>query len=115
MDTWGWPSRREAGDQAVDVVKQGLARNEQSGRLQYALGVLELGQGRNPAAREAFLKAEALDPRNFDTQYHLGTVAMNMNDRAEAVARYQKYLGAAPPDAPNVAVAKALIAALEKK
>jgi Flp pilus assembly protein TadD len=102
-------------DEAIEVVKQGAAANEKSGRLQYALGVLQLGQGQNAAAREAFLRAEALDPQNFDTQYHLGTIAMNLNDRAEAVARYRKYLAAAPPDAPNVAVAKALIAALEKK
>ena len=107
----------EAGkrEEAIEVVQQGAAANEKSGRLQYALGVLQLGRGRNAAAKEALLKAEALDPQNFDTQYHLATVAMNMNDPAEAVARYEKYVAAAPADAPNVAVAKALIAALRKK
>jgi Flp pilus assembly protein TadD len=102
-------------DEALATIEEGAAANEKSGRLQYALGVLELGRGRNPRAREAFLKAEALDPQNFDTQYQLGTVAMNMNDPAEAIVRYRKYVAAAPPDAPTVAVAKALIAALEKR
>jgi cytochrome c-type biogenesis protein CcmH/NrfG len=74
-----------------------------------------MGQGHNPVAKEAFLRAEALDPQNFDTQYQLGTVALNMNERAEAIARFEKYVAAAPPDAPNVAVAKSLIAALQKK
>jgi tetratricopeptide (TPR) repeat protein len=102
-------------DDAIEVVKQGAAANEKSGRLHYALGVLELGRGRNAAAKEALLKAEELDPKNFDTQYHLATVAMNMNDPTEAVARYEKYVAAAPADAPNVAIAKSLIAALKKK
>lgn len=102
-------------DQALETVRQGAAANGKSGRLQYALGVLEMGQGHNPVAREAFLRAEALDPQNFDTQYQLGTVALNMNDRAEAIARFEKYVAAAPPDAANVAVAKSLIAALQKK
>jgi Flp pilus assembly protein TadD len=107
----------EAGkrDEAVEVVEQGAAANQKSGRLQYALGVLELGRGRNAAAKEALLKAEGLDPQNFDTQYQLATVAMNMNEPAEAVARYEKYVAAAPADAPNVAIAKSLIAALRKK
>jgi len=102
-------------EQAVVVVQQGAAANEKSGRLQYALGVLQLGLSQPAEAKAALLKAEALDPQNFETQYQLATAAMNMNDTAEAVARYQKFVEAAPPDSPNVAVAKSLIAALSKK
>jgi len=102
-------------EQAVETIKQGAAQNEQSGRLQYALGVLEVGAGDNRAAREAFLKAESLDPQNSETQYHLATVALNLNDRTEAIARLEKYVGAAPPDGANVAVARSLLAALQKK
>ncbi len=100
---------------AIEVIQQGASQNEQSGRLQYALGVLQVGAGDNRAAREAFLKAEALDPQNYETQYHLATVALNMNDKAEAIARLEKYVATAPPDGPNVAVAKSLMAALQKK
>jgi Flp pilus assembly protein TadD len=102
-------------DQAIEVVKQGAATNEKSGRLPYALGVLEVGAGNNATAREAFLKAESLDPQDVGVQFQLATVALNMNDRAEAVARLEKYLAAAPPTAPDVAVAKSLLAALQKK
>ena len=102
-------------DQAIEVVRQGAAANEKSGRLPYALGVLEVGAGDNAAAREAFLKAESLDPQDLGIQFQLATVALNMNDRAEAVARLEKYIAAAPPTAPDVAVAKSLLAALQKK
>jgi Tfp pilus assembly protein PilF len=101
--------------QAIEAITQGVAQNEQSGRLQYALGVLEVGAGDNKAAREALLKAESLDPQNNETQYQLATVALNMNDRAEAVARLERFVAAAAPDNPNIPVAKSLLAALQKK
>jgi len=102
-------------DEAIQVVQQGASANGQSGRLQYALGVLAEGKGDAAAAKEAFLKAEQLDPQNVETQYHLATVALNMNDRAEAVARLEKFVAAAPAGTPNVDVAKSLLAALQKK
>jgi Tfp pilus assembly protein PilF len=102
-------------DQAIQVVRQGVAANAKSGRLPYALGVLEVGVGDNAAAREAFLKAESLDPQDVGVQFQLATVALNLNDKAEAIARLEKYLAAAPPTAPDVAVAKSLLAALQKK
>ena len=102
-------------DQAIEVVKQGAAANERSGRLQYALGVLAEGKGDTATARQAFLKAEELDPQNVETQYHLATVALNMNDKAEAISRLEKFVATAPAGTPNVDVAKALILALQKK
>jgi len=102
-------------EQAIEVLRQAAATNDRSARLQYALGVLEVAENHNAEAKDAFLKAEALEPQNLEVQYQLGTVAMNMNDRPEAIARFEKYVAAAPPDASNVAVAKALIAALQKK
>ena len=107
----------EAGkrDEAIEVVRQGVAANEQSGRLQYALGVLAEGKGDAATAKQAFLKAEELDPQNVETQYHLATVALNMNDKAEAIARLEKFVATAPAGTPNVDVAKSLILALQKK
>ena len=102
-------------DQALDVIQQGAAKNEQSGRLQYALGVLAEGSGDPAKAKAAFLKAEQLDPLNVQTQYHLATVALNQNDKAEAIARLEKFLAAAPADTPEAGVAKSLLAALQKK
>ncbi|HUL77578.1 MAG TPA: tetratricopeptide repeat protein [Vicinamibacteria bacterium] len=102
-------------DQALEVVQQGVSKNEQSGRLQYALGVLAEGNGDPAKARGAFLKTEQLDPQNVQTQYHLATVALNQNDKAEAIARLEKFLAAAPADTPEIGVAKSLLAALQKK
>ncbi len=101
-------------DQAIEAVKQGAGQNPQSGRLQYALGILAETSD-PPAARAAFLKAEELDPQNVQVQYHLATVALNMNDRAEAIARLDKFVAAAPPEMPEVGTAKSLLAALQKK
>jgi tetratricopeptide (TPR) repeat protein len=101
--------------EAIDVVKKGAAANPQSGRLQYALGILAETTGDVPLAKEAFLKAEQLDPQNFETQYHLATVALNQGDTAAAIGRLEKFIAAAPPDNPQVATAKTLMAALQKK
>jgi len=101
--------------EAIDVIKKGAAENTQSGRLQYALGVLAESTGDVPLAKQAFLKAEELDPQNFETQFHLATAALNQGDTAGAVARLEKFLAAAPPDNPQVPSAKSLIAALKKK
>ncbi len=101
--------------EAIAVIQKGAAENPQSGRLQYALGVLAEGSGETALAKEAFLKAEQIDPQNFETQYHLATVALNQNDKAEAIARLEKFIAQAPPDNPTVATAKSLLAALQKK
>jgi Flp pilus assembly protein TadD len=101
--------------EAIEVIKKGTVENPQSGRLQYALGVLAEGSGETALAKEAFLKAEQLDPQNFETQYHLATVALNQNDKPEAISRLEKFVGAAPPGTPSLDVAKSLLAALQKK
>jgi Flp pilus assembly protein TadD len=101
--------------EAIAAIQKGTTENPQSGRLQYALGVLAEGSGEVALAKEAFLKAEQLDPQNFETQYHLATVALNQNNKVEAVARLEKFIAAASPDTPSLAVAKSLLAALQKK
>jgi tetratricopeptide (TPR) repeat protein len=101
--------------EAIEVVKKGTVANPQSGRLHYALGVLAEGTADARTAREAFLKAEQLDPQNVETQYHLASVALNLNDKPEAIARLEKFLATAPAGTPNVDVAKSLLAALQKK
>jgi tetratricopeptide (TPR) repeat protein len=101
--------------EAIEVVKKGTVDNPQSGRLHYALGVLAETSGETALAKEAFLKAEELDPQNFETQYHLATVALNQNDKAEAISRLEKFVAAAPAGTPSLDVAKSLLAALQKK
>jgi len=101
--------------EAIEAIKKGTVENPQSGRLQYALGVLAEGSGETALAKAAFLKAEQLDPQNFETQYHLATVALNQNDKPEAISRLEKFIAQAPPDTPTVGVAKSLLVALQKK
>jgi tetratricopeptide (TPR) repeat protein len=101
--------------EAIEAIKKGTVENPQSGRLQYALGVLAEGSGETAVAKAAFLKAEELDPKNVETQYHLATVALNQNDKVEAVSRLEKFIAAAPPGTPSLDVAKSLLAALQKK
>jgi tetratricopeptide (TPR) repeat protein len=101
--------------EALEAIRKGTTANPDSGRLQYALGVLAETVGETAAAKEAFLKAEQLDPQNTETQYHLATVALNQNDKAEAVARLEKFLAAAAPGTPGLDVAKSLLTALQKK
>ena len=101
--------------EAIEAIKKGTVENPQSGRLQYALGVLAEGSGDTALAKAAFLKAEQLDPQNFETQYHLATVALNQNDKPEAISRLEKFIAAAPPGTPSLDVAKSLLAALQKK
>jgi tetratricopeptide (TPR) repeat protein len=106
----------EAGkqDEAIEAIRGGATANPKSGRLQYALGVLAESKGDSATAREAFLKAEELDPVNVETQYHLATVALNMNDKAEAIARLEKFVATAPEGTPGVEVARSLLTALKK-
>lgn len=101
--------------EAIEAIKKGTAENPQSGRLQYALGVLAEGSGETALAKGAFLKAEQLDPQNVETQYHLATVALNQNDKPEAISRLEKFVATAPPGTPSLDVAKSLLAALQKK
>jgi Flp pilus assembly protein TadD len=83
-------------------------------RLQFSLGVMYADAGKAAEAKEALLKAETLDPQNAEVEYQLGTLAVAANQKAEAISRMEKYLAMAPATAPNVAAAKAMIAAMKK-
>jgi hypothetical protein len=43
------------------------------------------------------------------------TLALNRNRTSDAIVRLEKYLSLAAPDAPNVATAKGILAALKGK
>jgi tetratricopeptide (TPR) repeat protein len=99
-------------DEAVAVLEKGVAAVDQDPKLQYSLGVMYFSAGKVPEAKAALLRAEAIEPANPEVQYQLGTIALNQNDMPAAMARLEKYVAIAPPDAPNLATAKSLIAAL---
>ena len=110
------PSRRVRQARRGDQGRAGGRRREPAERTA-AVRARRAGGGRRGrgTAEEAFLKAEQLDPQNVETQYHLATVALNHNDKPEAIARLEKFIAAAPAGAPTVDVAKSLLAALQKK
>jgi tetratricopeptide (TPR) repeat protein len=102
-------------DDALAVLEKGVAAVPQDARLQYSLGAFYLNAGKVPEAKEAFTRAEGLEPVNPEVQYQLATIALNQNDSAGALTRLEKYVATASADAPNVATAKSLITALSAK
>jgi Flp pilus assembly protein TadD len=103
------------GSEAADAMIAAAGPFEQDGRFQYALGITCINAGKSPEAEAAFRKVLALDPTNPEPSYHLATIAVGQGKTAEAVALLEKYLGMTGQDPANVATAKGLLAALQKK
>jgi cytochrome c-type biogenesis protein CcmH/NrfG len=100
---------------ALAEAEKAVALAPDNAQYLYNLAVLQKDQNRSAEAKETFLKLEAVDPTNVELQFHLATVLLGMNQVPDAIARLEKYLAAAPPDAPNVGPARGLVAALKKK
>lgn len=100
-------------DEALAEAAKAAEADPKSAILQYNLGVMYANAGKGDEARTALLKAEELDPSNAEVQYLLGTVAISANEKAEAIARLEKYLSMAA-GAPNAAAAQAMVTALKK-
>lgn len=92
-----------------------VAAAPENAQYLFNLGVLQKDTGKGAEAKETFTKLEALDPANAEVQFHLGTALLGLGQVPEAVAHLEKYLTLAPADAPNVAAAKGIIAAMAKK
>jgi Flp pilus assembly protein TadD len=102
-------------DEAVAQAREAASQAPADAQYAYNLGVLLKDAGQAKDAREALLRAEALDPANAEIQFHLGTVELALGQTDAAVGRLEKYVAAAPTTAPNVAIAKGIIAAVAKK
>jgi tetratricopeptide (TPR) repeat protein len=102
------------GQEALDLLEGVKGFFPLDGKFQFALGIAASNAGKDDAAREAFAKAAELDPTNVESQYYLGTLSV-ATDVPKAIGYLEKYLAAAPADAPNRATATALLAALKKK
>jgi len=100
---------------ALVEAQQAVADAPQNTQYLFNLGVLQKDTGKGAEAKETFTKLEALDPSNAEVQFHLGTVLLGLGQVPDAVAHLEKYVTMAPPDAPNVAAAKGIIAAMAKK
>jgi Flp pilus assembly protein TadD len=87
----------------------------QDARFQFALGATAFDLGKSAEAEAAFGKVVELDATNAEPHFYLASLALNRNEVAAAVARLEKYVAVAAPNAPNLAAAQGLLATLKKK
>ena len=102
-------------DAALAEAKQAASQAPQNAVYRFNLASLYKDSGQSAEAKAAFLEAEALDPANAEIQYHLASALLGLGDVPGAIGRLEKYLSAAPADAPNRAAAEGLLTALKKK
>jgi Flp pilus assembly protein TadD len=99
---------------AVQLLQDAAERFASDGRFQFALGAAAFNLGRTAEAEAAFLKAATLDPANPESLFYLGSLAVSRNDVGAAIGHLEKYLAAAPANAPNRPAAQALVTTLKK-
>lgn len=75
---------------AIKNVDRSIANNPDVTKSHVLRGRVLMEQGKLEAAREAFLSAEKLDPKNVDAQYFLGIVSERVSEPEEAYRRYTK-------------------------
>lgn len=102
-------------DEALAEAQEAVNDAPQNAQYLFNLGVLQKDTGRAAEAKETFTKLEALDASNPEIQFHMASVLLGQGQTADAIARLEKYLATAPADAANVAAAKGILAALQKK
>jgi len=104
----------EMGDveRAIEIMAKGVAVRPEDARMLFDLGILHFNARRTDEAEAAFRKVEELDPANVRVHYLLATLAVSGGDVEEAVSRLERYLAAAPADAPDRDTAKELLAQL---
>jgi len=106
-------SKRE--EEALKLLQDAAPNFAGDARFQFALGATAFNLNQGDVAEPAFTKVTELDPANAEAFFFLGSLALNRGDVPAAIGRLEKYLTVAPPDGPNVAAAKALLATLKKK
>ena len=100
-------------DKAGELMARAQTTGGGDANVQYSTGVLHINAGRHEEAAVAFKKAIEIDPKHAESYYHLGTIALNQNNMADAIANLEKYLSLNPGNAQNVATAQGLIKALK--
>jgi tetratricopeptide (TPR) repeat protein len=98
---------------ALEILKDGEAKNPTSGKIQVALGEVYYNGAQYPEGIAAFNKALELEPANPEPEYFLGMIAVVQNRTRDAIAALEKYLAANPTNAQNVEAAKGVLGALK--
>jgi cytochrome c-type biogenesis protein CcmH len=90
-------------DDAAEAYRKATELDDKDAKLWLLLGEV-LWRGENgtitPDARDAFVKAYRLDPRNPQARFYLGLAALQNNDPRHAVAIWQGIEKDGPPNAP---------------
>jgi tetratricopeptide (TPR) repeat protein len=102
-------------DKAIELLTKASADHAQDGKLSFALGLYNLNSGKAEAAEAAFQKTATLDPKNVETEFYLGILAVQQNKGPDAITHLEKYLASSPSNTQNVATAQGLLQALKKK
>jgi tetratricopeptide (TPR) repeat protein len=102
-------------EKALALVSKAAEDNPQDAVASYNRGVYLLNAGQAPEAIKAFEAALAADPKLVEAHFHLATLLVGQGKVAEAVQHLETYLASNPTDEQNVATAKGLLQALNKK
>lgn len=108
-------SSKKQTKEAAEVMMGAGTSFEQDAKFQFVLGTACVNAGQNASATAAFRKVIALDPKNIEPYFYLGTIAVGENKVADALTDLQKYVAGSGQDPQNLATAKRLIDALKPK
>ncbi|HYB54240.1 MAG TPA: tetratricopeptide repeat protein, partial [Thermoanaerobaculia bacterium] len=102
--------------EARENLQRALSIHERNPRAWNALGVAWMRLSEPQKALEAWDKAIAYNPKQYDALYNQGLVAVRIGDKARARQALQRFADTAPPGqyARDIAEARAALAALRK-
>lgn len=103
----------------VEAESQASRALEQSPSMHHAwnyLGVANANLGRPRRALEAWERASALAPQDFDLLYNIAIVSLQTGDRSRAAGALRRFIDGAPPAryAPDIAKARGMLRQLEE-
>jgi tetratricopeptide (TPR) repeat protein len=102
-------------DKALELTNQAAAADPKNALAQFNRGVFLINANQPAEAMAAFEAALAANPDLAEAHFHLGTILVGQGKIPQALEHLETYLATNPANEANVATAKGLIAALDKK
>lgn len=103
------------GPEAAEGLLTAAPAFAEDAKFQYVLGITCANAGKGADAETAFRKAMALDPKNPEPVFQLGTILVGQNKVKESVEMLEKYVGMSGQVPSNLQTAQGLLGALKKK